>query len=260
MPTAFSCTQCGRCCHDLHIPLTILEAKDWLNKGNKLKILTEAIPWVTGVEISEEALLRKSSMTFGSASGTLSIRVLVTLVGFFSGGCPNLDRTQNCTIYESRPLTCRIYPFEMNPKIPLNPKNKLCPPDAWISELDGTEKNHPESFYLIDSVTKSNIEKIYNSSVLEVHQKEQICTALGIQTCSLSNDGYLFHLVDQVKVLEVLNEITANKNLEVDKSKNFIDWLIYTKNTGSLRDISSIGGRGSFPTLSKTSKEEFISL
>jgi len=260
MSTAFSCTQCGQCCHNLHIPLTINEAKDWLKKGNKLKILIEAVPWVNEVETTNSVLLRKSSMTFEGTSGALSIRVLVTLVGFFTGGCPNLDINQNCSIYESRPLTCRIYPFEMNPKITLNPANKLCPPEAWIHSKSEVENKDVESVYMIDSVTKSNIERIYTTSVLEVRNKERICNALDLQTCALSNDGYLFHLVDQFKVLNVINEITQSADNVAVENKKFTDWHIYTKNPRALNDISSIGGRGSFPALSKTGEEEFISL
>ncbi|MEZ1909209.1 YkgJ family cysteine cluster protein, partial [Pseudomonas aeruginosa] len=36
-----------------------------------------------------------------------------------------------CTIYDQRPLVCRIYPVEINPHIPLRPDNKDCPPEAW---------------------------------------------------------------------------------------------------------------------------------
>lgn len=260
MATAFSCTQCGKCCHNLHIPLTTLEAKDWLNKGNKLKILTEAVPWVNEVATTDSVLLRKSSMTFEGSSGALSIRVLVTLIGFFSDGCPNLDINQNCTIYETRPLTCRIYPFEMNPKIPLNPFNKLCPPEAWTTGTNRGQKQETESVYLIDWVTKTDIDKIYESSITEVRDKERICKALNLQTCALSNDGYLFHLVDQTKVLNVINEITKSADEVVVEDSKFIDWLIYTRNPKALSDISSIGGRASFPALSKKDEEEFISL
>ena len=36
MDTYFNCTQCGKCCRDTKIPLTVTEAISWLNRGDKV--------------------------------------------------------------------------------------------------------------------------------------------------------------------------------------------------------------------------------
>jgi len=263
MDTAFNCTQCGKCCHNLHIPLSVREAHEWLSRGHKIKILTEAIPWVKGYSSTDEVLMRKESMTFEGVSGELSIRVMVTLVGYFSDGCPNLDLNQNCTIYESRPLTCRIYPFEMNPKIILDPNNKLCPSEAW--QLVKSNQKPSNQLFLIDLQTKNNINKIYADSIQDVRLKELLCISLEIKACSLSNNGYLFHHVDQLKLLEIINKITSNPNSSIKDTEKSIDWMIYSLSTKTLEDLNALGSHASYPEpelvdkmLKKT--REFISL
>jgi hypothetical protein len=45
MDIDFDCTMCGKCCHDLRLPLTVTEAIAWLERGNDVQILCEALPW-----------------------------------------------------------------------------------------------------------------------------------------------------------------------------------------------------------------------
>lgn len=260
MDTVFNCTQCGKCCHDLNIPLTISEAKDWLLRGHKLKILTEATPWINDVQSTDDLLLRKKSLTFQAQSGALSIRVLVSLVGYFQGGCPNLDSNLNCTIYSVRPLTCRIYPFEMNPKINLNPKNKLCPSEAWQTNENTSALNTANQIFIIDSYTKSNIEKIYTTSVDSVTAKMLICKELGICTSSLSNDGYLFHFPDQEKLLGILDKFSLRDASSTPNAPDDVDWIIYTQKAVTLNDLQAIGSNAAYPNQHSISPEEFITL
>jgi len=263
MDNAFKCTQCGKCCHNLNIPLSISEAKDWLLKGHKLKILTEATPWVNDTPVIEDVLIRKKSMTFDGLSGNLSIRVLLTLVGYFDDGCPNLDAHQNCSVYESRPLTCRIYPFEMNPAIPLNPANKLCPSDAWQLPVLNAKSQANDPILLIDADTQINIQKIYHQSIADVESKKMLCLHLGISTCSLSNNGYLFHFVDQAEILRCIQRIEGIEIKQVLDPKNDlqkINWLIVTKNQDTLNDLISVGGNASMLQELAFTEQEFISL
>jgi len=45
MDIQFDCTLCGQCCHNLKLTLTVAEAMRWLEDGNQVQVLTEAIPW-----------------------------------------------------------------------------------------------------------------------------------------------------------------------------------------------------------------------
>jgi hypothetical protein len=40
----FDCTQCGRCCHNLKLPLSVDEAKRWAKNGHEVQLLIEATP------------------------------------------------------------------------------------------------------------------------------------------------------------------------------------------------------------------------
>lgn len=260
MSTDFNCTQCGQCCHNLNIPLTVNEAKAWLLRGHKLKILTEAIPWINDTPLTDDVLIRKKTMTFEGSSGKLNIRILMTLVGYFTHGCPNLDSNQRCTIYESRPLTCRIYPFEMNPKIILNPKNKLCPDAAWKTTSEDTGLITGNQLFMVDHDTQVNINKIYTQSISDVEDKKIICQSLGIKTTSLSNNGYLFHLVDPVKLLNILKTITPSIKADSQERTEMIDWVIYTQKEETLNDLISLGSHASIPDQYKSDQEEYIPL
>ncbi|WP_338000302.1 hypothetical protein [Burkholderia gladioli] len=44
MTVHFSCTMCGRCCHDLRLPLSIDEALAWLARGGEVQLFCDAIP------------------------------------------------------------------------------------------------------------------------------------------------------------------------------------------------------------------------
>jgi hypothetical protein len=41
----FQSTMCGRCRHDLRVPVTLAEARQWLERGGHVDVLCEAIPW-----------------------------------------------------------------------------------------------------------------------------------------------------------------------------------------------------------------------
>ena len=64
MSNTFQCTQCGLCCVGLNIPLSVNEALLWIARGNRVKILVEAIPWVTDQVLLSDSLERKETITF----------------------------------------------------------------------------------------------------------------------------------------------------------------------------------------------------
>jgi hypothetical protein len=247
-----------------------VEAIAWIGRGGRVKVLTEAIPWTDDTLLADEVVSRKRAITHHGLSGSLSVRVGITLVGYFADGCPNLDVSQRCNIYKDRPLSCRIYPYELNPAIPLNPSNKLCPPQAWetsepknhqasqplnqralptLDTLDalgtlgtlGTSdklstNNEPQkvgAISIVDSSTREYIKSIHMANTNEITQKNELCALMGINSCSLSNDGYLFHLVDQERLLKALNDVLPRhtqplrqESESAQRSNKHLNWVI----------------------------------
>jgi len=260
---SFNCTQCGKCCHALNLPLTAQEAIDWSKRGGNIKILTEGIPWTDDTLLSDSLFTRKKAITFEAMSGSLAIRVAVTLVGYYSDACPNLDDNQNCSIYEQRPLTCRIYPFEMNPQIQLNPIHKLCPQDAWqtVTFPDRTIPEISPAVYLIDELTRDLITKLYETNSNDVLFKKALCAKLGIKSCSLSNNGYLFHLVEREQLNLALKATGSGSNQHlIEREPTNDSWLIYSNNQQTLEDLKGIGANSSLSYNLDTTSQEFISL
>lgn len=98
----FRCTGCGNCCKDPILPLTdrdVLRIKDGTGAAPE-----SFVRWVdrNGIEMDDEpeafVRLRQGK------------RVMVMRQG--AGGCHFLGKDDRCTIYGSRPLGCRIFPFD----------------------------------------------------------------------------------------------------------------------------------------------------
>ncbi|MDB6084618.1 MAG: hypothetical protein JWN43_2499, partial [Gammaproteobacteria bacterium] len=134
MSVHFECTQCGKCCRDLKLPLTAAEAVQWLGSGHQVQIICDALPWVEELPPDHpdgQRAAHRKRRSFGVMSGTVPTRVVVILAANLAGACPNLMADMRCAIYERRPLVCRIYPAEINPFVVLEPEKKACPPEAW---------------------------------------------------------------------------------------------------------------------------------
>jgi hypothetical protein len=95
--------------------------------------------------------------------------------------CRNLDADDRCTIYEIRPLVCRIYPMEINPHIPLRPEAMDCPSEAWQS---GPPLIHGQ--HLVDRRLAELIERSRQADRDDIRGKVAICQALGIDTSDLN--------------------------------------------------------------------------
>lgn len=104
----FKCTQCAYCCHHSKIPLTVEEAIEWLRDRHQVQVICEASPWVPPEARKADYLLRRS---FPARSGTLFLRIAVTLVANLADECPNLLPDRRCGIYERRPLVSSVSRF-----------------------------------------------------------------------------------------------------------------------------------------------------
>lgn len=197
--TVFHCTMCGKCCHDLRLPVTLAEAQKWLERGGQVDVLCDAIPWPVEPDPANAFAAYKRKRTFAATSGTLQIRVTVTLAASFTGACPNLRDDMRCGIYEDRPLVCRIYPAEVNPFIRLQPEHKLCPPDAW-------QPSAPSAVgaVLLDASTRESIQGSQRSAEDEVCGKRALCERLGINRASVANEGFLIASPPRERLLAAL--------------------------------------------------------
>jgi Fe-S-cluster containining protein len=98
----FRCTGCGNCCKEPLLPLTDGDVKR-IAKGTGEKP-KDFIRWVDrhGIEMDDEpegfVMLRQGK------------RVMV--LRHTRWGCYFLGKDNRCTIYKSRPLGCRIFPFD----------------------------------------------------------------------------------------------------------------------------------------------------
>lgn len=98
----FRCTGCGNCCKDPLLPLTDQDvARITKSTGDDA---TEFVRWVDrmGIDMDDEpeafVRLRQGK------------RVMIMRQG--KGGCHYLGPDDRCTIYGSRPLGCRVFPFD----------------------------------------------------------------------------------------------------------------------------------------------------
>lgn len=123
----FACTGCGKCCTGHHVPLTLAESRQWAASGGQVVVLIEGfIIDGPGMPADQrDHVLRRSHPVH---CGTGELRVSITFAAFNPGRCRNLDANDLCTIYDTRPLVCRIYPAEINPHLPLRRKTKTAHP------------------------------------------------------------------------------------------------------------------------------------
>jgi Fe-S-cluster containining protein len=168
----FRCTGCGNCCRDPLLPITDSDLRRVVNH-TKLPA-KEVVKWVDrhGIDLPGEhayfALLRAGR------------RVMV--LRHSQGHCRFLGADDRCTIYEERPLGCRIFPFDPD----FNRQGKLvrlrfiqateCP-----YEKDGS--NNVTQLRSLNRRTESELDA-YQSKVLawNVEQKRRLRRGLAAAT------------------------------------------------------------------------------
>lgn len=224
----FQCTKCGECCRGFRLPLSVEEAVRWLQDGNIVEILCEAIPWVDEPPPSNLVAAFKRERSFPATSGTMPIRVIVTLAAPLGSGCPNLSKDNRCKIYERRPETCRTYPAEVNPFIELAPKLRRCPPEAW---QHGGVPLIREGSYVSPELTALIRSKL-TRPVLDAPILEELCRKLGVSVAAMANEGYAAHSPTTSDLLEAL---TSEKRLLPSES----DWTFLSNKEETVEAIVS---------------------
>ncbi|WP_233886381.1 YkgJ family cysteine cluster protein [Paraburkholderia flagellata] len=234
----FSCTMCGKCCHDLRLPLGVDEAIEWVRDGGDVQLFCEAIPWPNDPPPEHLEALYKRGKSFAALSGVLPVRVAVTLVASFDGPCRHLQPDMRCGVYAKRPRVCRIYPAEINPFVKLTPENKKCPPDAWSA--GGPVLMHGE--VVVDSNLRHFIEQSREADRLDVAAKARVCATLGIDIAALANEGFAVHAPRRELVLEALvDSISTDREPTVLSRSN--QWQLVSNRSGTLTVLNEIGAR-----------------
>jgi Fe-S-cluster containining protein len=204
MDIRFKCTQCGQCCRDSKIPLTVTEAIAWLNRGHEVQILCEASPWPAALD-NEPRALHFKRRSFAVTSGSLPARVVVLLVANVVGRCPNLLADNRCGIYQDRPLVCRIYPAEINPLIELKADNKACPPEAWAQEQPLLYRGGKS----MDEVMAQDIRSARESGARDAEHKRRLCLALNVVDTALVHEAVLVFSPAAKTLLSALTDAAA---------------------------------------------------
>ncbi|PQV49299.1 YkgJ family cysteine cluster protein [Paraburkholderia sp. BL21I4N1] len=232
----FECTACGKCCHDLRLPLTLAEATAWLARGGQMELLCEAIPWPVEPEADNEQAAYKKARSAATMSGSLPVRVSVLLVAAFAGACPNLGSDMRCRIYEERPLVCRIYPAEINPFVALAPESKACPPDAW--------QHTPLQRHgvLVDETTRELIGESRRTSELEAALRVQLCLALGLNEAALANEGFVIYAPDSDALRAALQQVRATPANETLAAAT--PWTFVSNRAVTVETLLSVGAAG----------------
>jgi len=199
----FGCTQCGKCCRDTKIPLTVAEAVKWLHRGDQVQLLCEASPWPEALD-SEPRAAHFKRRSFAVMSGSMPTRVVLMLVANVVGACPNLLSNMRCGIYEDRPLVCRIYPAEVNPFIALKRENKACPPEAWANDQPLLQREE-----LAGDVISRDVEMSRAADVLDAGVKSRLCLALNLAHTALVHQAVLVYSPTARTLLSALDLATA---------------------------------------------------
>ncbi|NBF03476.1 YkgJ family cysteine cluster protein [Pseudomonas sp. Fl5BN2] len=203
MNTQFSCVGCGKCCNDHHVPLTLAEARAWAADGGQVIVLVEAF-LDNGLGLPAHQREHAERRSCRVLSGSAEAYVAITFAAYNVGPCRNLDEDQLCSIYERRPLVCRIYPMEINPHVPLNPLAKDCPPESWEQGpqlIVGGE--------LVDKQLAELIQRSRQADRDDIHTKEAICALLGIRTTALKGDGFTAYLPNIAALATAIDQVQA---------------------------------------------------
>ncbi|MCU1732994.1 MULTISPECIES: YkgJ family cysteine cluster protein [unclassified Pseudomonas] len=227
----FNCTGCGKCCTGHHVPLTLSEARQWVDDGGQVIVLVEAfLDNGLGLPVEQQEHARRRSCAV--PCGATDAFVAITFAAFNPGPCRNLDADLRCLIYERRPLVCRIYPMEINPHIPLRPEAKDCPPEAWES---GDALIHRER--VVDPQLLELIERSRQADRQDIRSKALVCQRLGIDTSALKGNGFTAYLPDTTALRQAMIETAS------DADAALAAWTLHVEDGDLAGKLSSAGAR-----------------
>jgi Fe-S-cluster containining protein len=235
----FKCTQCGKCCRDSKIPLTVAEAMDWLNRGHPVQLLCEASPWPQGLADEDPRAAHFKRRSFAVTSGMMPTRVVVMLVADTAGACPNLLADMRCGIYENRPLVCRIYPAEINPLVGLNPEKKACPPEAWSTDLPILQRNGT----VMSDVIRRDIQSSRDADAMDVAVKNRLCVALKVTDTALVHEAVLVYSPTVAALSSALAVAMAPEGVAAEGARiTPAQWRFVSNLPETIENLAACGG------------------
>ena len=246
MTIHFDCTQCGRCCHDLRLPLSVDEAIGWAHDGNMVELLCEATPWPEAPEPHDLARNHKQSRTSEARCGALPVRIDIILVAAFKGACPHLQADMRCGNYARRPRTCRIYPAEANPTVELMPAQKACPPEAWAAD----QPLFFDSGHVVPRDIRMLVEAHQATARQDAWPKAAACEELGISTAALANEGIAVFSPPPAQLVDILEKVRADNRQPASDQQ----WTIVTNRRTTYELLDGVGA----PARMVRSGESFI--
>jgi len=188
----FDCTMCGRCCRDLHLPLTIAETLVWLGDGHEVEVLCAAMPWPVEPPAEHIESAYRRARSFAAHSGSLRLRISVILAANLVGACPNLGSDLRCRIHARRPLVCRIYPYEINPFVAVRTADKACPPEAWVADGSLLQTDCG----IVSETLQADVQAARQAALDGVGARLHLCETLGLHTAAVANEGYVIHRIE----------------------------------------------------------------
>jgi Fe-S-cluster containining protein len=230
----FKCTQCGNCCRDSKVPLTVAEAIAWLNRGHQVQLICEASPWPEGLADADSKAAQFKRRSFAAMSGSMAMRVVVILAANTAGACPNLLADMRCGIYGERPLVCRIYPSEINPLIALNPREKACPPEAWSAGLPILQRDG----VTLSPAVRQDIASSRYADAADVGVKIRLCAALNVSDAAMVHEAVLVYSPPSDTLLSALAGAMAAE----DGRNSSPQWRFVSDRAETIGTLSAHGG------------------
>jgi Fe-S-cluster containining protein len=241
---------CGKCCHDLKLPLSVSEALLWLERGGEVQFVCEAVPWPDEPAVGNLLAQHKRRRSFAATSGALPTRIVVVIAAAFEGACPHLLPNLSCGVYEDRPTVCRIYPAEVNPFIALDPQQKACPPEAWAQNKPLLMRAHR----IVDVETAALIDKSRSADASDTGTKARACAHLGIDTAALANEGLAIYSPPREQSIAALKLAR-----EAEDTNNFVpDWKVASNRHETVATLTSIGALSVFCTAKNASSFQYL--
>ncbi|MCS4314185.1 Fe-S-cluster containining protein [Pseudomonas sp. BIGb0381] len=208
--TRFTCNGCGICCKGRLIPLTLQEAEQWLNRGGNVAVILEAFD--TSAFPLPEHYNHSVQRAVDVASGEARIQVIAIFAGNALTQCPSLGEDNRCTIYEDRPLVCRIYPMEINPFLTLRPEEKVCPPEVWESgEVLWSDR-------VVDPVLEDQIQRSRQADRDDAKAKVSVCAALGMSVAAWKGNALAVYLADRAQLQQAISLVRAGGDVPANVS------------------------------------------
>jgi len=168
-------------------------------------------------------------------SGSMPTRITVILAADIGSACPNLGADDRCSAYDRRPIVCRVYPFEINPFMPLEQARKKCPTEAWSATGPLIQRQGRTS----DPTVLADIERSRAIDERDVPVKARVCAALGISHAALANEGFAVHTPDPQALLRELIRASVP-----DAALPENGWNVVSNRRETVLAVNEIGGAG----------------